>query len=545
MSTALGTTIQNGGETGTVDATVRPIPDTIPDNPATLAANTSIETLEHIMYRDWVWRNNFTVDSGMLPGHVFGTIKVHPRNCNDYITHISQMFLSWTGSFKIRTRFMATFQFGGSLRVGFLPPKFTEAQVQALPIQTLTAYPNVDLDPKNTAWTCFQAPDERNVLFHWMDELDADTTDSFGGYFVFYVASPLVVTGGSNNSISLLVEAAGNFEFSQLAPITAISPSTKSWIDSDYVIGQTGADDGVAINGIQILPANIKTIRNGFWFLRGLAGNPVESIPNIQISDNVRKYITSYHSGNQTIHPMVEGIWEGKTAGPTTETPSILGLNCPANAELQAYGWMVTGMTFNIDPTTYDATARSMSLDASNRLIFTLDNPVSNRNISGFLGPIKGHNSFTQPIDTTKLAAPVDDATHFANTLDGESIVGFVNTGFRTFNLQTTQHRQFLNRQKTFSAGISQIYQLRKDGQETPLLTLRLTPYGLWTTRATDVVALLSDKGLYLTYLQDLPMTTPIPTGTYDAKFLRYAGRATAKQSNKLQWDVNCYSLFK
>lgn len=102
------------------------MPDQLPDNPATLAATTSIETLQNVMYRDWIWRNTFPIDTTMQPGTIFGTIKIHPKNCNEYITHIAAMFKTWVGSFKVRSRFMATFQFGGSFRVGWLPPIFDE-----------------------------------------------------------------------------------------------------------------------------------------------------------------------------------------------------------------------------------------------------------------------------------------------------------------------------------------------------------------------------------------------------------------------------------
>lgn len=543
MSSALGTTIENGGETGTVTK-LQHMPDQLPDNPGTISANTSLETLEQVMYRNWIWRNNFIVDSSMLPGHVFGYIKIHPANCNDYITYISKLFLTWDGALKIRTRIMATFQFGGSLRIGFLPPKFTQQQIQQMPIQTLTAYPNIDLDPKNTNWVEFQASDERNILFHWMDDLNSDDPQSFGGWFVFYVASPIVVSGGVTSTISLLVESAGSFNFSQLAPITAIKPTASGWIDSDYVIGQTGADDNNTITGIQILPATIKSLSGGFFGMKGLAKEPITSLPSVKVSENLKKYITEVDDGNR----IVQNLNPGKATRGAGDKEcyigsEVIGLEILPNAEPTAMGSLLIPVGYT-QQESFPPTMKSCEWRSDGYIQYRGETTSggAREEVKGLVSPRSDATQRASPIDTTKIGIPEEV---FAQTLEGESLVLFVNTTLRTINTQTRQHKQFLARVPNFQNTTSQLYQLRRDGQASPLLTLRLTPWGYWTTRATDVVALLSDEKLYLTYLQDLPMSTPIPGNSYSSKFLRYAGRCTQKQyKSKLEWDVNCYSLF-
>lgn len=279
MASALGKSLPPDGATGTVTK-IAHMPDQIPDNPASIVANTSIETLQNILFENWIWRNTFQIDTSMKPGHIFGLIPIHPRECNEYITHLSQMFLTWTGSMKIRTRFMATFQFGGSFRIGFLPPKFNRAEVLRVGIQTLTAYPNVDLDPKNTDWSQFQCSDERNVLFHWMNG-DYDKAESFAGWFVFYVAAPLVVSG-TDSSVSLLCEAAGGFNFSQLAPLNQVIAGSNAWFQSQSALYyQSGCDDYAQTFKVNIWPTTIRSLPCGFFYASTIGGSQSDYPPSI------------------------------------------------------------------------------------------------------------------------------------------------------------------------------------------------------------------------------------------------------------------------
>lgn len=537
---SLGTTIAPAGETGLVES-VRPMPNQIPDNPGTMVATTSVEDIMNVMYRNWIWRNTFTIDTSMLSGQVFGTIKIHPKNCNDYITHVSAMFKTWVGSMKIRTRFMATFQFGGSFRLGWLPPVYTQTQIQQLPIQTLTAYPNIDLDPKNTGWNDFQSAEERNVLFHWMEGLESEDPQSFGGWYVFYVAAPLVVSGGTNTQISLLVESAGSFNFAQLAPITALGPSANAWIDSDILSSQVGREDLASISHLQIVPGTVKSINTGWWHMLGLSG--IKSTENLActLSTRVRNYLENKVFGLQ---------------------PEAVGPGSYAQIAEDSYPYITRTPTTAI--CTSMENGRAIITDASLGMggsdyhfgVGAADQPPSwngdilLRSNDAKTGVVQGpyacswamctRDNQNGPIDTSQLGifvtGRVMDESVLTNGLN-ESIVMFVNTLTRTTNTQTTAQASSLTKAlPTFDRSISQIYQVVNTDTNVAVLTVRLTPYGYFTTNSVATTALLPASKLYFRYLQDLPMSSPLPPAMAEERsFIRAARRYTmAGQPDKI-----------
>jgi len=510
---ALGETVENGAS-GTVTK-VAPLPDQIQDNPTTIVANTSVETIDHIMNRDYVFRGIYPIDTSMQTGHVFGIIKIHPQNIHDYLTYISALFLTWTGGATLRARFLATFQFGGSFRVGFLPPKFTEDQVRNMPIQTLTAYPNVDLDPKNTGWSTFHASDERNVLFHWMSDLSDQDPQSFAGYYVFYVTGPLVVSGTAS-SVNLLVEAAGNFQFSQLAPISTIKPSSNSWLNAGLInlFGQPGCDDHTQIESLWVAPISIKAATIGWINAKAAGGRaPEEAFPDAVLG------LTQKQARNYSL--------VGNASASITST------NPPGIAMDTNLGTVMRVNTIGILNTIYEIDSVAPKVvqltKTGNVSINSMWNPADQ------LAPAKHAmlmNMEFQPdsdaLTPTQLNCAFDysDETSLPNLCPSESILFFCSrTGT---NLQTSQIAWDLSQLAQPASQNSQLFQLYRSDNPTPLLTVRLQPNGMFSTRAIDVEArFTTPKGvsLYLRYLQDLPITSPIPGSTSEARQLRAAQR--------------------
>lgn len=488
---------------------LRPMPDQLPDNPATIAATTSIETIESILYRDWVWRNTFYIDTTMQPGTIFGTIKIHPKNCNDYITHISAMFKTWVGSMKLRARFMATFQFGGSFRMGWLPPIYNEQELMQLPIQTLTAYPNIDLDPKNTGWNEFQAAEERNILFHWMEDVETQNSAAFGGWYVFYVAAPLVVSGGTNSQISLLIESTGSFNFAQLAPITALGEGSNAWINNDPIGSQIGTEDSTYVSHIQVLPGAVKSIPNGFLRASALSGVGPKSNPVITLSATMANYLDNHVRGySRCSGKVVATLGEGTYNNYITwnddidcMTTSICdGTPIATNHTFDDFGtctkiWKPTGSNWTL------ALASTITSAISDVWVRFSSYPPGNEDVPIDINQLKILNSDTTTHDTSNLT----------NTLD-ESIVTFVNTYNRTLNIQTlSQAAQLKDAAQSLDRFTSQLYQVVNADNGNVIMNVRLTPYGYFTTNSLSAVALLPAKTLYFRYLQNLPMSSPLP----------------------------------
>jgi hypothetical protein len=556
MSSALGVTVTPEGETGTVTA-LKHMPDQLSDNPGTIVANTSIETLQNILNENWIWRNSFTIDPTMRAGQIFGTIKIHPKNCNDYITHISEMFLTWTGSMKIRTRFMATFQFGGSIRLGYLPPKFSASQINSLPISLLTAYPNIDLDPKNTNWVHFQASDERNILFHWMSTLDDETPESFAGWFVFYVASPLVLSGGVSTQISLLVEAAGSFNFSQLSPIANFTPTTGAWLSpsASYDILQAMGCDDYTVNKkymqLSIQPIAIKNLLVGFATARGIGGAySTDLAPGSSVIGGVLFHRTTISQG---LDIAVTGIgsWDLDTAGAQPHpmrfmrmvTGSGTGLTAhfPSNGERDGMA-MTAACPVPAVSTTWPTFSESKHYTAARGIYGrtvpwsgALDPGVNRPYATTYLGWVSPSGTYPDnvPVDPAICNFATDNSL-FVNPLQSESIVVFTNTMTRTVNMQTqAMSRDFLIN-KSSDPTMSQLYNLRMDGTVGPIAQIRLQPSGVMTTNAVSSLTLIKDSAatgpLWLEFIQSLPMSSPLPSvNTFSRKNLALFTRATRK----------------
>jgi hypothetical protein len=493
----------------------------------------------------------------MRAGQIFGTIKIHPKNCNDYITHISEMFLTWTGSMKIRTRFMATFQFGGSIRLGYLPPKFSASQINSLPISLLTAYPNIDLDPKNTNWVHFQASDERNILFHWMSTLDDETPESFSGWFVFYVASPLVLSGGVSTQISLLVEAAGSFNFSQLSPIANFTPTTGAWLSpsaSYDILQATGCDDWTINKGfmqLSIQPIAIKNLLVGFATARGIGGAYSTALaPGSSVLGGVLfhrntvaqglgvavTYIGSWDLDSNGAQPHPMRIFR-KSAGSSTEQ----SLHFPSNGERDGIA-MTAASPAPATSTPWPTFSQTKHYTPGNGIygrtvpwVGAYDPGLNRPYATTYLG-------WVSPGDNAPDNSPVDpaicnfetDNSLFVNPLQSESIVVFTNTLTRTVNMQTYAMARDFATNKSMDATMSQLYNLRMDGTVGPIAQIRLQPSGIMTTNAVSSLTLVKDVAatgpLWLEFIQSLPMSSPLPSiNTFSRKNLALFTRATRK----------------
>lgn len=525
MATALGTTAPPEGESGTVKG-VNHLADQLPDNPATLAATTSIETLEQILYKNWVWKKTISFDASMLPGHVADIMRIHPYGCNDYVSHIARIFLAWTGSFKIRCRFMATYQFGGSIRVGFLPPYFTDAQILNMPVQTLSAYPNVDLDPKNTGWTTFEASDERNVLFHLFKDIDSDDFDATGGRFVFWVAAPIVLSG-AGSSISLLVEAAGDFNFAQLRPISEISDQINAWMPTgpeNNILQQLPCDDNGTITHLQVMPNTITTFSTGLWFAKATGDiYTSESVPGSTVAPAV------FFARNEHWSPVISASAEYSRIGTSAYYDTIRdGFFIAATGEqdaLQGISTVDVTLAEGFKPSAHKLLSVDLSPGSALQTIYHNDDTNPTFVFHGRAHLYTGTEN--SPINYANCVI-VGDSTSIQNPLPDESVIGFANLFTRTVSFQTKQIAYSIAKQPATTTN-SQLYLLFQGSSTTPFMTVRLQCNGLLSCMASDVPALLTSSTIYARYLQDLPMTTPLPSSITQGNFLDKAAKLTAR----------------
>jgi len=550
MASGTGTTISPSGEPGVPTQASAPIPTQLPDNPATIAQTTGSETLQQVLYGNYIYRNTFTVDPTMKPGHVFGYIAIHPMNVNDYITHVARMFATWTGNFLTRARFLANFANGGSFRIGFLPPIFTEHEIQNLPISTLTAYPNMDLDPKNTEFVHFKCSDERNIAFHWMRELDSLTQQDFGGWVIFYVVGPLVQSLQTTGSVSLIVECCGNFQFDQIRPISSIGPNPPdsgplpASVTSNLQF-QLGCDDWLVNDrhfAVQVNPSSQVSMPCGWWFANAVGGGlPSARASGSKASPNMLALRTSIENGTLDVVPRAPAITD---IPGSSGTSTLIRFNsnsiCPPNATSDYYQ-----LTFNL------AQALDSGLgEWSNDKTITENNPTrpfyfsasspnfhDHSDVEGYIGPGSSKAHIQNAVEFSGISFTNDDSS-LKTILPNESIVSFSNLSFRTTNLQTRQMAIAL-KSMIFNPDISYLYELHSADTSGPLLIMRLCPSGMWTTIGSASTLIINKPGaeFFLRFVQTLPVTTPIPVSARLIRRLERLEKAAERKNSSLFWD--------
>lgn len=505
----LGTALNPNGESGTVDTPVINQTDVKQNSKQDIVQTTSIETVQHILYRDWIYSRTYNIDSSMKPGHVFGFIRIHPGDCNKYVSYIANMFKTWTGGMKVRARFMANFANGGSFRIGYLPPIFRKSEILNIPLATLTAYPNQDLDPKNTDWTEFRTSDQRNIAYHYMQNPDEiEDVQNFGGWIVFYVVGSLVQSLQTTGAVQMVIETAGDFEFRQLAPLT--SGFVEGGPFPTNILGGLscqGGCDNRYVNRITTMhalpPAMGTTIKMGGVLARKLNGEYVQATQLSQYASDLRsRWTTSLQckTDDDYAFTAVTSYNHGRFAtGTSWPAPSrsefcvaaatkSIGGETGKNARYRFSDWVVQGSYGNFDAVLVDGETEKFEAMASGR---------------GFVcRPVKsGYDTVT--------ATAWHGASDFPNTFPEESLVVFFNQPMCTVDLQTFAMAEHLRRYKP--GGVGFLYSLRSANTTGPIMWLRLSQEGMFTTNAVANRVDIADSSIYLQYEQELSPSAPLP----------------------------------
>lgn len=523
----LGEAIDSGGISGTAETVPSQDAQTLQSQPSEIKHTSAIETLNFLLFRDWIFLTRFVISSKFQPGHVFGIIKVHPLFCHKFVRFVYQMFNAWNGSMGIRCRFMATAFFGGSFRVGFLPPNISESEIRGMGTENLTAYPNVDLDPKNTDWMTYSPPDERNVMFHWSTNTpDYTKPESFGGYIVFYVVGPLVTQNATFDSISLVVESVGKFQFAQPNPSFGISIAPPinsgplSVATCTDILNQRGCDDQVSSRmRIQYLNSGVTSLSVGGMMAKGINGIYTSSFPG-QTLDSAMLTLRNGIEANTT--------HLGLAQFSLTNSDSLTYL------DMSLFPGRHQNIIQNSEINAYEATANLFS-GASLPEMKIVNSTTSKKFDAGefkvFFQPINGGTYFVSyPADAGhscylvvagETSAPLSlaaltitgNSTSLTPTVANESIVTFTNVGTRSLNIQTEDMAFDMNATSGLDPAVSYLYAVRTKAFPDPIRILRLNPNGFLTTQpfASDVIFDGSGSEIYLTYEGTFPTSSPLP----------------------------------
>lgn len=530
----LGEGMENG-EPGMVTGTPQIDVQAIPSKKGEISHTTAVEDISFLLYRDYIFLAEYTIDTTMLPGHVFAIIPIHPSACNPYVEYFSKPFNAWNGTMGIRTRFMANAFNGGSFRIGWLPPNLNPTEIRTMPLSSLTAYPNRDLDPKNTDWMHYMANDERNVMFHWMtDGPDYTKPESFGGYIVMYVVGSLVTGQAQIGTVSMVVEAVGNFTFKQPSPrFKNISPVSNGPLSQDAITDITyamGCDDFFASprQAINILPKMLEALHWGFSRAYTVGGQPSYSSPGAALDDVERDVM------NQNISIQTNTV---ATYNITAENycefriPKRTNTCLPFNIDRRAVQFSTSlfaagasGVTF------YDQTVTKAEIhvESDNWQRYTcgpFQSAGTSPGFASFWGETGGtfNGEYIGAKDTTSLLPKPQPA---------ESAVVFSALISASANAQTRPMAQSL-KNSTANPGMSYLYAVHSQQNPERLRLLRLNPNGMFTTQAEDNNVTLRPAlgdSFYLTYEGTLPVDSPLPPrSSYAKQIARRSVKALAR----------------
>lgn len=550
----LGTAIPASGEEGFSTGSAPPPMQSSPNNEAEIIHTTAVESIDFLLNRDYIYQGTYTLDSTMLPGHVFAILDVHPHGAlsHQYIDHIAKIFNGWTGQAEARFRFMANAFNGGSIRVGFLPPNITESQIRTMSLATLTAFPNVDLDPKNTNWVHMSANDERNIMFHWMAEAsDPAKPETFGGYLVFYVAGQLVSGNLQGGEVQLYVEVRGDYKFLQPNPAFAVSSGEFAGPLSSAALqdlaGQLGCDDMTAgtstVSGVQIFASTTRSLPCGFGMAYGYNGTtPLDHSSGASWDQDYWQYARPQAAslGNYP-SPMAIGALtstDPNGTAPPSGANWVIGLfpnpqsssqmlNA-TNAELTSYKLpsQHTTVAYSVPNAPesgsvnmdwwHAVTAKAFGTVGSRRCFYVSGRDIAtdrvvpaNTTLADYQAPLGLTDRLGDPIVAASAALP----GHALPANNSESLVAFVNTFLRTMNLQTFRMARDLATSSNLSANTTYVYTLRNLADGEPIINLRLWPNGSFSTNAvtSDTLILKPNDQLYLQFERQLPTGSPLP----------------------------------
>lgn len=502
----LGSTIAPAGEDGSVHQTSIQS-ETLPSNDATIVQTTSINTLPQVLNADYIRKGTFTISTSMAAGTIFFAMRIHPNETNYVTGHVAKLFNAWTGGFHLRARITATAFYGGSIRIGRLPPNLTLQQIQSMPVELLTAHPNIDLDPKNTQWIHESYSDQRPVAYHYMTS-DFTHPDSFGGWVVGFLAAKLVTQSPEFTTVEMLVETAGNYQFDQLAPTLPVDSGADRHplgiaamipLSLQPLLDDPRSGDDLFI---QVFPAEVKKLTNVGISMSaiGLPYAVLEATPglksvwvglekyarSIRISSCVGEITTNLGSVRYTAKfPHHQVAKKGRFLKMATEPVS---------------GQQYHAATYQGDTRYQDDGEVDMELEEEQ-----MDTSIKT-------DTLQLATSFVNTPPPYTVAQMESGMTEISPSLESESIVAFGLGYSDIIDVQTEVMKRDLAKwpNNESRGSMSYIYNVRNQAG-TPVLTIRLNPNGVFTTYASTAAVVIPLDGATLEFVGQLPVSSPLP----------------------------------
>lgn len=212
----------------TFDSTVSPPQGNVsaiglpgPDNREAPMHSGMVNGIDPFFFKQYVALEQFTWTTSQDPATLLFSRPVHPRRSHQWMTHLSQMYNTFAGGFDFAFKIAGTGFHAGAIYIVRLPPNIPPESLKTN--ADITAFEYFVIDPKTLEVEVKSVMDQRNVMFHWMDEFDVSKPQTFGGFIAAYVLMPLNTssTGATSIQVQVWTKPSQNFMFSQIKPLAS------------------------------------------------------------------------------------------------------------------------------------------------------------------------------------------------------------------------------------------------------------------------------------------------------------------------------------
>lgn len=514
------------------------------------------ENLNFLLNRDWIYHSTAVWSTLQERGTIIASIPVHPSASNWPNKEVYKFHNGWVGGFKVRVQPMSTFQYGGSLKMGYLPPNIHPEDFPNLSLELLSTFPTINIDPKNTDYTCFEAEDQRRVLFH-TGELDFGNIDSYGGNFILFVMGKLVSSGDAGSTtISLVMEVAGNFEY--LQPNPKFIASAAGGVHPLARLEGSAFLEGITCDSrkgsqhltIQVEKSTTRNLHVGWWGAYGVGGKKTMEFPQVTgLSDRKRRVGNDLLTGS--IHFQEDGNFsvqkvEGATNDYYLAPQQVRGVKniFPPNINEHTLGislwdpeynfsggsvhsnpnfaWTLSksGQTYlkELPPPITTSFVEDNDMDKIKVRLSNIYIDEQTDNMKGIFTYVKAEN--VGVVVLNNITGPLATSGGVLNMRrTGESFVLLQDQTTGSIDTQTVEMGRAMRTTENTDNNITWVYNVEQyDEQDAvflgTVLVVRLWPEGYFTTSGVSASLILPTKGFFykLKFIETLPSNSPLPT---------------------------------
>jgi len=147
---------------------------------------------------------------------------ISPRGANAYVQYFAAPYNAWTGGLVWTFTIAGTGFNGGKLGCCRMPPNYNISNAHTL--ADMTVFPYDIIDVKEATSVSKKGVDEKNILFHWRNEV-LGSTEATGGTFVVFVLAPLISSNGGVTAVNIVIfnRPDESFRVAQLMPLPSLT----------------------------------------------------------------------------------------------------------------------------------------------------------------------------------------------------------------------------------------------------------------------------------------------------------------------------------